>query len=275
MPLGLTAVLGVAGMFAAGALCGAARAAQPVEPPEECALQEGPAEPCIPAPGTVRRLGGSPEAEVRREGEMYLAGSARIDTPLPDGYPDPTPPGAIDLKGYPSVRRAEYHTSGNTALGSNVGFWRLFRHIERNEIAMTSPVEMDYPALTGDGLGRLDEWTMSFLYRSADLGPEGEFSGVVVRDTEPVTVVSLGFQGGYSLSRTTRALAELEAWLGGQVEWIRDGDARVFHYNGPNVPSRDRWGEVQIPVRPAVNEEAKPVAGEVPTGMSCSGRSAR
>ncbi|MFN9971363.1 MAG: hypothetical protein ACK58T_15860, partial [Phycisphaerae bacterium] len=98
--------------------------------------------------GLVRLAGGDAAVNKRGEGEsttFSADGVLTIDTPLPVGYPDPTPPGAIDLKLYPSVRRAE--VSGEVkslSSGGNDGFWPLFRHIQRRDIAMTSPVEMEY-----------------------------------------------------------------------------------------------------------------------------------
>ncbi|MEO0630277.1 MAG: hypothetical protein AAFY46_06070, partial [Planctomycetota bacterium] len=37
-----------------------------------------------------------------REGTLYRAGDVLTDTKLPVGYPRPTPPGAIEIKVYPS-----------------------------------------------------------------------------------------------------------------------------------------------------------------------------
>lgn len=49
----------------------------------------------------------------------------------------------------------------------NMGFFPLFNHIKRNDIAMTSPVEMDYRGLFDPATGvqaKQDSmsWTMSF-----------------------------------------------------------------------------------------------------------------
>src|SRR5690606_29870082 len=47
-----------------------------------------------------QRVGGDLEVSVEQRGFSYLAGNASITTPLPEGYPAPTPPGAIDIKQY-------------------------------------------------------------------------------------------------------------------------------------------------------------------------------
>lgn len=231
---------------------GQTEAGGPPAPPPPTQPAEGDAGP---APGEVLPVGGAAEAEVVRRDEAlesYEAGEVSTDTPLPVGYPRPTAPGAIEIKTYPVVRRAEFHREESpNAMSGNIAFWPLFQHIKEREIAMTAPVEMDYPGLEPDPKSEPESWTMSFLYRSTDQGPTGAFGGVVVRDQPAVTVVSLGYKGPYSMEWARIKLAELEAWLDGQSAWVRDGEPRLMHYNGPNVPVRRRWAEVQIPVRPA------------------------
>ena len=81
------------------------------------------------------------------------------------------------------MRRAEVVKTGSAS--SNSGFWPLFRHIQRNTIEMTSPVEMDYEGPAEQE--RVKRWTMSFLYRTPELGGTGvdeKDASVVVRDTE-------------------------------------------------------------------------------------------
>lgn len=185
-----------------------------------------------------------------REGTLYRAGEVFTDTKLPIGYPRPTPPGAIEIKTYPSIRQAEVTGGGNGDRASRSGFWPLFQHISRNEIAMTAPVEMRYSDTDGDA--RTDQWTMAFLYHVPENGPTGTDDAdgrVVVLDTEPVTVVSIGIQGGAFRAEGGEALEALEAWLDTADDWERAGDIRQLGYNGPNVPVRNRWWEIQIPIR--------------------------
>jgi hypothetical protein len=93
-----------------------------------------------PVQGASVRVGGTREALVSGSDGNYRAGACSIDTPLPVGYPPPTPPDAIDLKTYPRVRLAEVSGSGYPDAGMNEPFWTLFNHIKRHDIAMTSPV---------------------------------------------------------------------------------------------------------------------------------------
>lgn len=218
----------------------------------DSASSSGPGTPAAvpPPPGTARRIGGDVDARIVRSGENYSFDRCAITTPLPVGYPDPTPPGAIDLKSYPVVRRAEVTGSMNPDLGMNIAFFPLFRHISSRDISMTSPVEMDYQGISS-GDAAPDSWTMSFLYRSPDLGPTGEDGRVSVKDQPPMTVVSLGGAGGYSVSNVEKGLETLESWLAANPEWAKAGQPRSLYYNGPEKRNKDKWYEVQIPVAPA------------------------
>jgi len=209
------------------------------------------------APSVVR-VGGDLERTVEwRDDTWHFSEEGRgpmtIEAPLPEGYPAPTPPGAIEIKTYPSVRRAEFTGRGNEEFGMNLGFWPLFQHIQRRDIAMTSPVEMDYTGWSPDQETPTGEWTMSFLYRTADLGPTGEDGRVKIVDTAPVTVIAMGVRGPYGSRTVAPALESLMDWLANQPadapQWEIAGDPRAFYYNGPSVRNANKWAEAQIPVR--------------------------
>jgi hypothetical protein len=258
---------------------------------------EPPKGPDIPAPGETRRVGGDMETQVTKDGDNYRVAKHLINTPLPVGYPAPTPPGAIELKMYPTVRRAEVSGKRMPDLSMNVAFFPLFNHIKRRNIEMTSPVEMDYRDIKADpkpqaesasptaatpgtdkpGTATPDKaetasaqaatpestpttpddaergWTMSFLYRNAELGPTGDDSKdarVTVVDTPPMLVISVGFAGNYAKWRVQQAVDELEAWLEDHAEWEPAGPARALFYNGPDTSTKLQWAEAQIPVVP-------------------------
>jgi len=204
--------------------------------------------PTIELPTTEKpivRVGGDREVQATWDADdaAWRSGSSTIDTPLPEGYPAPTPPGAIELKIYPAVRRAEITENGANNDG---GFWPLFNHIKRRDIAMTSPVEMDYASDR--------EWTMSFLYRRAEQGPVGSDAKdprVVVRDAEPLMVVSLGGRGSYDRSRIDADLQTLREWLKENPQLVEAGSPRALMYNGPSILWGRKWLEVQLPVKPA------------------------
>lgn len=142
----------------------------------------------------------------------------------------------------------------------NLGFFPLFNHIKRRDIAMTSPVEMDYTGLsTGSDSSQAvasgaepPPWTMSFVYRTPELGPIGadaKDGRVKVVDTKPRTYLSIGMQGFYSVGNVRRGVAQLNDWLAAHPQWVAVGDVRSLFYNGPERPNRDKWLEVHLPVQ--------------------------
>lgn len=183
----------------------------------------------------------------RRGSFAYTSGDCVVDTPLPDGYPRPTAPGVVEIKRYPVVRRAEVagrgsRDDGMRGRGSTRAFWPLFRHIQQRDIAMTSPVEMDY---------REEGWSMAFLYRQADQGPEGVSENVRVYDAPAMTVVSIGVRGDLSAAQLDQNITRLRSWVEGSPDWVAAGDPRKLSYNGPDVRAARRWHEVQLPIAPA------------------------
>ncbi len=207
----------------------------------------------------LKRVGGDLAIQTELKVERYTCGESYVEAPLPEGYPAPTPPGAIDLKRYPPVRRAEVSGSGNPDQGRDGAFWSLFNHIKKRDIAMTSPVELDYRGAGSSSEG----WTMSFLYRTMELGPVGSDGKVSVVDAEPVTVVSIGVRGPYGRRTVERGLEELSAWIESQSDWESAGDSRALYYNGPSIPDDRKWAEVQIPVRRSGAEASPPATAEI------------
>lgn len=203
----------------------------------------------VPAPGQAVRVGGDTAASVTGEDGDFRAGRVRIDTPLPVGYPPPTPPGAIDLKTYPSVRLAEVSGTEHPDRGMNRTFWPLFNHIKKHDIAMTSPVEVSYRGM--ETRGQPESWSMAFLYRTPELNEVGEEGVVTVRDAGPMTVVTIGLRGQYTLARAQEGMSQIESWLAENPQWRPAGEWRSLYYNGPMLFSWNKWAEVQLPVEPA------------------------
>ncbi len=226
-------------------------------PPEAAAASQ--AASSIPASdppeGSAVRISGDAKV-TRTDSGHFVFGPMLINTPLPVGYPDPTPPGVIEIKRYPVVRRAEVSGSMSPGIGMNLAFWPLFQHIKSRDIEMTAPVEMNYTG-TGKktpegGDAKPDTWTMSFLYRRTDQGPTGPDErrrNVQVVDVPAVTVISIGVRGSYDYVRMQREWRTLENWLSQQTVWDAAGEPRALHYNGPERRESDKWSEVQIPIR--------------------------
>ncbi len=162
-----------------------------------------------------------------------------MEAELPRGFPAPGPLGEIRVKEYPSYRMA-VSKSGGTA------FWTLFRHIKRHEIAMTTPVEMDYGDAASEDPA---EESMAFLYGNPEMGQAGTDGSVEVIDAEPVTVVSFGLTGSRSDAKIEEARDRLIAWVDKHSEYVIAGSLRVLGYNSPFVPRDRQYSEVQVPIR--------------------------
>ena len=216
---------------------------------------------------TTVRIEGDPETlRVTRDGDTYRSGRSFTEAALPEGYPAPTPPGAVEIKTYPAVRRAQVSGDRGMNPSAGQGFFPLFNHIKANDIAMTAPVEMIY---AGEGMPQPgadalethtnddgEAWTMSFLYRTPDLGPTGSDGRVEVIDAQPVTVLALGVRGRLSEATTMAGVTRLSAWIESHNEYEIAGHARTLGYNGPYVPRDIQWWEIQIPIRPVETEES-------------------
>ena len=175
---------------------------------------------------------------VRSSGGTWYFDSA----PLPEGWPELTPVGKVEIREYPSYREAVV-TEKDGASGTTPMFRELFRHISTNDIPMTSPVDMTY-----DDTGSDRMTGMAFLYRTPELGPLGTDGVVRVEDISPRAYASTGVRGSYSDAHFSKGLARVRAWLQEQSTWKADGSPRYLGYNSPFVPWFLRYGEVQVPV---------------------------
>lgn len=218
---------------------------------EETATDDPPA-----AGEVIETLAGEAEVEELPQDDgttFYKSGVYRVTTPLPVGYPRPTPPGAIEIKSYPEVRRATFEGQGRGPDGmknSAGGFWPLFGHIKSRGIAMTAPVEIEYKGVEAGDTNGIDGWNMSFLYRTKQLGRKESYANISVEDSKPMTVAATGVAGDATREAIDAALVKLNETLSASSKWQVSGDPRVLGYNGPDVPAKERWSEVQLPVTP-------------------------
>lgn len=157
---------------------------------------------------------------------------------LPEGFPDYTPVGTIEVKQYPAMRKA-------TAKGMD--FWSLFRHIKSNNVAMTAPVEM---RMSGDARGPSDRpESMAFFYERGDQGTSGRAGNVTVVDDDALTVVSIGCRGRRTAEAVEKARRQLLEWIDARSDQYEvAGPLRIMGYNSPFVPANRQFFEVQIPV---------------------------
>lgn len=175
-----------------------------------------------------------------------LAEEKKVSSPMlvseanqPKGFPAPGVVGKVIVKTYPSHRLARVEDNAGS---DNSMFMKLFNHIKRNDIAMTSPVQM--------GENRK---SMAFLYGTSELGlpgPDPKDPSVIVEDIPEIQVISVGLRGSYSKTTTEKGIKLLREWLASHPEWKESGSPRTLGYNSPFVPSFLKYSETQIPISP-------------------------
>jgi effector-binding domain-containing protein len=167
---------------------------------------------------------------------------------LPSGFPDPAQIGVIEVKQYPQYRAVTYTHAGDFRQATGIAFNPLFQHISNNQIAMTTPVEARYTA-TSEQIDAVPVAEVSFLYPSPNIAPSSVNSAVEVRDTSPMTVVSIGVGGAYTWESYENNLQKLKDWLQEHPEYEIVGPPRRFFYNSPMTPEATKISEVQIPIK--------------------------
>ena len=208
---------------------------------------------CVPC---SRALGQALKGE---KGQTSAAAERKLrpadsDSPLPEGWPDATVPGKIEVKHYPAYRSAVAQAKGASVRSDTVLFFSLFNHISKSHIEMTAPVVNTYKTPTMlETPGATGEMTMEFLYRSTQQGQAGKGVGAVVVNDHPAQdFVCLGLVGAMSDSTLREGVAKLHGWLDQHKDqWVEAGPARRLGYHGPMTPTADRRWEMQIPIKPA------------------------
>ena len=203
---------------------------------------------CLPAGSAARARADELRASCRGH-DALAAGAADLladlrfqpvaEAELPRGVPGFQALDELELRDYPAYRMVR------TSLrpGAIAAFWPLFRHIQDRDIAMTTPVQMDWRA---DGERAA---SMAFLYGSPELGPTGADGTVEVVDQPPTTVLTIGSRGYDRPARIDELRARIAAWLDGNPDWVAAGPLRTMGYNSPSVAAERRYFEVQQPVR--------------------------
>ncbi|MBL8722846.1 MAG: heme-binding protein [Planctomycetes bacterium] len=166
-----------------------------------------------------------------------------LQAEAPKGFPEFRAVDEIELRQYPRYRMVRTKMRG----GTTAAFWPLFRHIEGNHIAMTTPVQMDWQS-NDEGPGRPVQ--MAFLYGDPEREPGQADRGVEVVDVPAQTVLSIGAIGDDRRERVDELLRRLHAAVAEHPNRLSvAGAVRTMNYNSPMVPRERRYFEVQLPVQ--------------------------
>ena len=150
-----------------------------------------------------------------------------------------TPVGKIVVLDLPP-RTALETTSGEPYFSSSDGmFRRLFGYIQKNNIKMTTPVEVD-----------INPGKMRFFVGSKDTQRKGVGDqNVNVTNLKARKVLSIGVRGGYTEGNFITNKKKLLKWLRNNSDYKAAGKAYAVYWNGPFMPGFLKRSEIHIPIR--------------------------
>jgi len=204
----------------------------------------------LAACATIPREPSTQEAATMAAADAGKAPFMFKEAALPTGFPPVGPLGQIVVKEYPAYRAAVVNAADRPG-GPNSMFSPLFNHIKKNDIAMSTPVEIVYAeSATQPRAEAPPPESMAFVYGAPALGRPGRDGLVTVQDYPAATYVSLAVRGSYTDERFHVAAAQVFAWVEAHAaEYEVAGKPRYLAYNSPFVPWFLKLGEVQVPVR--------------------------
>lgn len=157
---------------------------------------------------------------------------------------EPTSPGVLEVKELPAGRLLEASSDGSYFDSSNNLFRPLFNYIQRNDIAMTTPVE-----------ARVDPGAMYF-WVSEDQVDKAKASTESVRviDVPKRNVLAIGARGSYSEKNFRKTKAKLMEWFDDNPQFEPVGEPFAVYWNGPFTPWFMKQYEVQVEIRLVASE---------------------
>ncbi len=152
---------------------------------------------------------------------------------LPEGWSKPSNYFKVTKKKIPAYRGA--FTGGSS---STMTFMRLFRHIKKQDIPMTSPVEM---GIKDEGDSTKMEY-MSFMYRDEEVSDSSNEKKITVKDVPTTSVLSFVWQGCDCKDRKKAAKNALLSYA--KSNGLELSHFRILAYNGPSVPDEEKTHEM-------------------------------
>ncbi len=146
--------------------------------------------------------------------------------------------GVIEVKTLPAATLAACQGEAGYFERSDSLFGPLFRYIQSNGIAMTTPVEAE-----------IQPGVMYFYIGGEAAGRElPQTDQVKVLQLPERRVLSIGLLGGYSAENFAKGEARLRQWIEEQTQYTATGAARAIYWNGPFTLPLLKRSEVHLPV---------------------------
>jgi hypothetical protein len=150
--------------------------------------------------------------------------------------------GCMEIKTLPAATLIASRSEAKYFDRNNGLFMPLFRYIQSNDIAMTTPVESEIsPGVMYFHIGNT---TASERLKNTP--------SVSIHLMAERAVASIGLRGSYSAENFKNGEQQLAAWLATQPNYQRAGAARGVFWNGPFMPALFKRFEVHIPVAKVV-----------------------
>ena len=147
--------------------------------------------------------------------------------------------GTIEVKTLPQMRALKHSGQTDNYFQENNGlFMPLFRYIQKNDLAMTTPVESEMAPAT----------MMFFIGSDVDISRIESTEKIEVMTIPQRQVLSVGIRGSYSESNYQQALTQATTWVQENTDYIIDGPARMIYWNGPYVPGFLKRSELHLPI---------------------------
>ncbi|MEM6884293.1 MAG: heme-binding protein [Verrucomicrobiota bacterium] len=147
--------------------------------------------------------------------------------------------GTIEIKTLPEMRALKHTGETSDYFEENNGlFMPLFRYIEKNDLAMTVPVESEMAPAT----------MMFFIGSEVDISEIESTEQIEVVTIPERQVLAVGIRGDYSEEKYQQALEQAMLWVQEHPDYVAAGPARMIYWNGPYVPGFLKRSELHLPI---------------------------
>ena len=146
--------------------------------------------------------------------------------------------GCMEIKTLPAATLIASRSEAKYFDRNNGLFMPLFRYIQSNDIAMTTPVESEIsPGVMYFHIGKATASERLINTPSVSIHLMAERH-----------VASIGLRGSYSAENFKTGEQQLAAWLAIHPNYQRAGAARGVFWNSPFMPALFKRSEIHIPV---------------------------